>query len=469
MKIKHNEIDIPVENPFENCKLDRKKYAEILTSIIGNYADGFVLAVNNEWGTGKTTFVKMWQQYLNNAEYKTLYFNAWANDFDSNPLVAILAELKTLTPKENDATFKSLMKKGAVLSHHIIPVIVKALAKKYIDTELITEAIGKLTEAATDILKEEVDEYSKKKKGLIAFRNTLEEFVQKSTTRKPLIFLIDELDRCKPDYAVEVLEQVKHFFNVPGIVFVLSIDKKQLGNAIKGYYGSEQIDSDGYLKRFIDLEYTIPQPDTRAFCNYLYDYFQFKNFLELPIRKQQREFEEDKELLIDYSVALFEQGNRTLREQEKIFASLKVILGLFHNNSYIFPTLLILLIYLRSFNESIYIKIKKREFTTQELIDRVAEIYPLSAFQSNSMFIHCEALLVHFYYNYRYEIDRQEKLIQLAVGTNNRHLQITPVTDRSANSPHFLNELESFARSSFKNAKIDYLLKKIDLTENISN
>ncbi len=59
MQIKHNDLIINQEAPFANCKLDREKYAHVLTSIVNNYADGFVLAINNEWGTGKTTFVKM--------------------------------------------------------------------------------------------------------------------------------------------------------------------------------------------------------------------------------------------------------------------------------------------------------------------------------------------------------------------------------------------------------------------------
>ena len=66
MKIKHHEIEIPQENPFANCKLAREPYARVLTDIANTYADGFVLAINNEWGTGKTTFVKMWQQQLKN-------------------------------------------------------------------------------------------------------------------------------------------------------------------------------------------------------------------------------------------------------------------------------------------------------------------------------------------------------------------------------------------------------------------
>ncbi|MCM5661451.1 P-loop NTPase fold protein [Galbibacter mesophilus] len=68
MNIKHNQINITEENPFENCKLNRKKYADVLSNIVNSYTYGFVLRINNKWGTGKTTFVKMWEQYLNNEQ-----------------------------------------------------------------------------------------------------------------------------------------------------------------------------------------------------------------------------------------------------------------------------------------------------------------------------------------------------------------------------------------------------------------
>jgi len=78
MKIKHNDLYIPKlknENPFQNCKLGRDIHAMNLTQIVKSFPDGFVLSINNEWGAGKTTFVKMWQQYLSNNGFKTVYFN----------------------------------------------------------------------------------------------------------------------------------------------------------------------------------------------------------------------------------------------------------------------------------------------------------------------------------------------------------------------------------------------------------
>ena len=86
MVIKHYDIEISEDDPFHYCKLDREKYADILTNIIRSYPSGFVMAINNKWGAGKTTYVKMWKQSLINQEFKTIYFNAWENDFEDNPI-----------------------------------------------------------------------------------------------------------------------------------------------------------------------------------------------------------------------------------------------------------------------------------------------------------------------------------------------------------------------------------------------
>ena len=72
MNIKHHEIEIPTDTPFVNCKLNREPYAKVFTEIVSSYADGFVFAINNEWGTGKTTFAKMWKQQLNNEGFQTI-------------------------------------------------------------------------------------------------------------------------------------------------------------------------------------------------------------------------------------------------------------------------------------------------------------------------------------------------------------------------------------------------------------
>ena len=94
MKFKHSDIEIPREDPFKNCKLNRQPNAIILTQIVQNYSDSFVLSINGEWGTGKTTFMKMWAAYLKQQEITSIYFNAWENDFISDPMIGRTTAIK---------------------------------------------------------------------------------------------------------------------------------------------------------------------------------------------------------------------------------------------------------------------------------------------------------------------------------------------------------------------------------------
>ena len=371
MKIKHHEIEIPQENPFANCKLAREPYARVLSDIVNTYADGFVLAINNEWGTGKTTFVKMWQQQLKNDGFQTIYFNAWENDFDSNPLVALISELETLTNAKNKKVFKSVVEKGAVLVKNIAPALAKSLIKKYVVDidEIAVDVIENATKASTEILEEEIKEYADKKKTIIEFRKELEKFVKQADNTKPLIFIVDELDRCRPNYSVEVLEQIKHFFSVSGIVFVLSIDKNHLASAVKGFYGSEQIESNEYLRRFIDLEYSIPIPQTKLFNEYLFGYYQFNDFFSSVERSKFPELRDDGQSLLKIADVLFTKTNATLRQQERVFALTRLILCSFKSNQYTFSHLLFILVYLKTMRNDVFQKIERNEFSLQELSD----------------------------------------------------------------------------------------------------
>jgi len=469
MKIKHTEVDIPEDNPFKNCKLGREKYGQILTTIIGSYSDGFVLGIDNKWGTGKTTFVKMWKQQLDNENYKTLYFNAWSNDFDSNPLIAILSELKTLNPSSDDVSFKKLLTKGAIITQNLLPAVVKAIAEKYIDIAVIKDALEEVAKSAGDILKTEIDDYSKKKKGLVDFKKDLETYVEKNTEKQPLIFIIDELDRCRPSYAVEVLEQIKHFFSVKGTVFVLAIDKIQLGNAIKGFYGSESIDSNEYLRRFIDIEYTIPPPPTGVFCQYLFDYYQFDLFFNKPARKHP-ELIDEKELFLNISTKIFDKDNITLRQQEKIFAHARLALNTIPEKNYLYPEMFFLLTYIRDQKSSFYLNIRNRKFKPQQFIDNLKDLLPQNLDKYDvTHFIYLEAQFAMFYDNYCKESHVPSNLYEHNPESKESVLLVNSSYGTKEANDVFLGYLTSFSTRNRSGTKLSILLDKIDLLENVIN
>src|ERR1041385_3321058 len=93
MKFKPTPIQIAEDDPFKEGLLSRKSSAEVLTDFVSSLTEPFVLAIDSPWGTGKTTFLKMWLQLLRNQKFHCLYFNAWETDFTDSPLVSLIGEV----------------------------------------------------------------------------------------------------------------------------------------------------------------------------------------------------------------------------------------------------------------------------------------------------------------------------------------------------------------------------------------
>jgi len=391
MKLRHEDIEINKEKPFTNGKLGREKYAKILTTLVDNKNDGFVLAINSEWGTGKTVFVKMWKQHLENEGLKTLYFNAWENDFEEDILVALLSEfkelLKSAEPKINQS-FKSIINKATPLVGKVALGFAKTQIKKVIGEDATGELIDTVTSVTAEQLEEQINDYSKRKDSIVDFKDSLCEFVKTSSPEKPLVFIIDELDRCRPNYAVAVLEKVKHLFSVPGIVFVLSIDKEQLGNAVRGVYGSDKIDADEYLRRFIDIEYSLPACNAEIFCFYLHEYF---NIDEASL---------DKVSLSLIAKTLFQDKHITLRGLEKILVHVQLVFNA--QKVHISATTIIFIIYLRQYHEVLYRQIKYTELSTEELLAALENIImPYPRLNKNWAIVYSVADILYLSHNSR--------------------------------------------------------------------
>ncbi|OYU79355.1 MAG: hypothetical protein CFE23_14395 [Flavobacterium sp. BFFFF1] len=463
--IRHNDIQVLAGQPFVNCKLGRQKYANVLTGIIKTYPNGFVLAINNKWGTGKTTFVKMWEQELKDNNYQTVYFNAWENDFENNPLTALMGELKTLTTAKNEPTFKRALKNAAAISKHLIPTLVKALADNYFDTDNFKDALVDIAKGVTDIFEKDVNEYAERKKSISEFRKCLAEFIANTNDGKPLVFIVDELDRCRPNYAVLILEQIKHFFSVPNIIFVLSIDKEQLGYAIKGVYGSDNIDSDEYLRRFIDIEYSIPEPEKGLYYKYLYNYFDFADFFKSVKRREYPELASDEKQFLEMSSLLFGDSAVSLRQQEKVFSIARLALRSFQINHYVVPEVYLFLSYIKILSPDLYNNIKLKRLSINELQDRVFLFLKNKINEDNQRnLIWFEAYFILFYNNYIFGAYNQKNLYERE-GIEIK-LKINSIINPAEND-YLLEIFKSINRQSNGNLDIGHLMIKLDLTEDI--
>lgn len=197
------------------------------------------------------------------------------------------------------------------------------------------------------------------------------------------MFFVDELDRCNPHFSVLVLERIKHLFDIPNIIFVLSVNKKQLGYAIQGYYGSGNIDADNYLRRFIDIEYSLPRPDSDKFCQYLFNTYQFDKVFNHKDRKQYREFSSDADNFKRIATILMSASNLDLRTSDKIFTHTRLALMEFSAKNYIIPDVFFLLCYLRIANPILYHNIIEEKYTAQQLLDEIEGFIPFELLVMN--------------------------------------------------------------------------------------
>lgn len=272
MEYKVGPIEIPSADPFKNDALNRKESAEILTQFIETINKPFVLAIDSSWGTGKTTFVKMLRQYMINDGFSTLYFSAWENDFCGDPLISLVGELSQQCSSDGEANGKQkaildyVKKYGSAIVRSAFKAGIGKASGGLLEVDKIAEEV----ETSDGEIKNLVEKYEEEKRNVSEFKAYLAEYVntlqQGGKDSKPLVIFVDELDRCRPNYALELLEYAKHLFDINGIVFILSLDKEQLGYSIQTLYGS-QTDIDGYLRRFIDLVYEIPRAEYGDFIS----------------------------------------------------------------------------------------------------------------------------------------------------------------------------------------------------------
>lgn len=330
------------ERYFEdNDKLGRKGYAVFLKNIIDNSdkyrrdktQESYVIAIDSSWGTGKTYFTDMFEKYLSgfdgsgieneNKDYVVIRFDAWKNDFWNNAFEPFVT-----TVLENDMFYGDIDAKNAesllknILSSSI--TIAKGIVKKKvedcfdIDTDSLMEAINSTTKSFGKFLvhdSELFSEYQQFKNAIIQFKETLSNIV---TDKRKIVIIIDELDRCKPTFAIQLLEIVKHLFDIRGITFVFMIDIEQLSYSIKTVYGQE-MDATGYLCRFFDYITRMPKPDIRTYIeNSLEDIQLFENCSS-----------EDIINFVDFFCELYHHFLLSLRDIDTIICSYKIMLDSF--------------------------------------------------------------------------------------------------------------------------------------------
>lgn len=311
-------------NSFTTDLFNRKIIAENLTRIIESQDKPMVISLDSDWGTGKTTFVTMWKDLLDDdadysSKFNTLYFNAWEHDYIKDPLLAIFSEIECQI-KESDSKLKQKLDNVKNKIKPFTKLATTTGAKMltagalnldnvnlgdYNESQLIDLA-GKLGDLAIKEISASKKVRSELKKEMAKYQNA---------TEKKIIFFIDELDRCRPSFAIELLEVIKHLFDIDNFVFVISIDKEQLSHSVSTIYG-HNMDTVGYLRRFFDLDYKLPKVDIKKYIDIksstAFDGYYNVDCLKVFIKE------------------LFVSNKFSLRDIEKAFYYIELLLPLIH-------------------------------------------------------------------------------------------------------------------------------------------
>lgn len=348
---------------WEGDNSGRKETAQRFHKMLSGQERPLTICLNGAWGSGKTFFLTRFDGSYNSKESngRSVYFNAWQDDFLEDPLLAIVCQLKKVASKGVLARlYKSLQKAALPCMVKIALSAAKQATKNKLGVDV--DAVGK--EDVTTELESAYEQYKTLEKSRKALRDALTNFAAETwkETQKPLLFIIDELDRCRPTFAIEVLERIKHLFSVPHLVFVIGADVKQLGQSIKAVYGD--IDVHDYLHRFFDLEVKLPPVDPITFVHALWA----EHGLEAAAR-QHGVTTENQKCTIDEFVQLIKFRNLSLRQIEKCVRTYAFLAMSSDTLPCQWGTLAAIAVVLKVTDPDAYDKFVRMEFSLGELLN----------------------------------------------------------------------------------------------------
>lgn len=257
---------------WKNDKLNREPYANRLTTLIKNTEGPYVIGLTSPWGSGKTFFLQAWHNQLAAEGKPCIYFNAWEMDASGDPLANLMAVCKQQA--ENFTGIEVHLKEKAKKVFESLPGAVRGVG--WIANFCGLPIGGVAAEVSANIITK-VQSILKAKE---TFKQQLEKLASEIATKNsfPLFIIVDELDRCRPSYAIDLLESIKHLFNVSHVVFLLAVDATQLLQQVEHTFGLKACIEDSkivrdprqdYLGKFFDIYYNLPVANEIIFAEML--------------------------------------------------------------------------------------------------------------------------------------------------------------------------------------------------------
>jgi hypothetical protein len=379
MRIVTPPLDIQSDEGFARDILDRKPFATGLLNLVVRSSDELVISLDGKWGEGKTTFVRMWQGLLTENNIPNIYIDAFATDYVEDAFISIASSITKYAseniPKDKEEVleeFKGKAKKvGVQLLSWSAKVGIKAAtlgAIKDSDIEELKDINKDLAKGTSDLIgsfvEEQLTSHAKDIEIIESFKTILSELPSKISEdeSKPLVIIIDELDRCKPTYAVEIIEKVKHLFSVEKVVFVLVMHRVQLEEAVKNIYG-QNIDAHTYLQKFINIETSIPKRIGNRHTNDL------RKYSQKLMQTHEIETWGDKEHLKEGIDELACFYNLSLRQLERVYTLVAVYYASSAENELRLTPLITFLSVIKVIKPALFKRLLIADVTYQEVLD----------------------------------------------------------------------------------------------------
>ena len=270
MKLSIPEEDIVLyETGFDETDfLNRKPFADKLSKLIDKFETPFVVALDGPWGSGKSFFLKRWvghHQESHKDDTVVVYLDAFELDYLDEPMVALVSEISARFEIQSSSYKKFWGNGKKIAAKLLLPVarIATAIATAGTSELLapaiengVVAAVAEIDTAATKLWERE----HSRREAVTEFRKFLESLTKgvDDLPAKKIVVVIDELDRCRPDYALSMLEIIKHFFDVNNVHFILGVNLAELENMARARYG-EKLDARNYIGKFIKVKLEIPE------------------------------------------------------------------------------------------------------------------------------------------------------------------------------------------------------------------
>ncbi|MEP1765394.1 MAG: P-loop NTPase fold protein [Sulfitobacter sp.] len=281
-------------------QLERSQTGKALSELVERISDPMVIALDGGWGSGKSHFLKCWVgQHLKQEgnTTQTVYFDAFKHDFIDEPLISLMGVIEDRFREVEDKTWKDRFAPVVTVAKKLVKpalrisaaagtgmaseVAIAALGTEKIDTMMdgaVDTAARGIGAEATKTIDQLWESEAGRRQAMEEFRDTLialtapldaetpktgEESAPPAPKHKKLVIVVDELDRCRPDYALSLLEIIKHFFDVPHVHFVLGVNLGELENSVKARYGAG-INAGLYLQKFVTVTMRLPKHQVKG-------------------------------------------------------------------------------------------------------------------------------------------------------------------------------------------------------------